>query len=137
MIVRYFIELEQEDGVWIVSIPDYPEIYTYGETIEHAKEMALDALKLMIVDDLKDGKSARKSRHKTGYAIHLPMDVSFPILIRWAREEQKLSLESLAEKIGMQYQNLQKLERLGSNPTLKTVDKIARALGIQIDMSVA
>jgi ribosome-binding protein aMBF1 (putative translation factor) len=102
--------------------------------LEHAKEMALDALKLMIADDLKDGISARKPIHKSGHAICLPMELSFPILIRWAREEQKLSLESLAEKIGMQYQNIQKLERLGSNPTLKTVSKIAQGLGIQIEM---
>jgi len=135
--ITYFVDIKEQDGDWIVEVPDYPEIITWGENLEHAKEMALEAITLAVTDDIKDGKSARKPDHKKGHAICLPMEVCFPILIRWAREEQKLSLESLAEKVGMQYQNLQRLERLGSNPTLKTVSKIARGLGIHIDMSIA
>jgi predicted RNase H-like HicB family nuclease len=38
----------QPDGVYDVQVPAFPEICTFGETREHAVEMARDAIKLVI-----------------------------------------------------------------------------------------
>lgn len=39
---------KEEDGFW-VSFPDFPECFTEGNDMEHAYEMAVDALGLAIV----------------------------------------------------------------------------------------
>jgi transcriptional regulator with XRE-family HTH domain len=49
--------------------------------------------------------------------------------IRSLRKGQKLTQTQLAEKMGIDYKDFQKLESgKGINPTLKTLDRLAKAL---------
>ncbi len=53
--------------------------------------------------------------------------------LRQAREEQGLTLEVLAEKSGVTRAMLEQIENEAVNPTLATVWKITRALGVELD----
>ncbi len=53
--------------------------------------------------------------------------------LRQAREEQGLTLEMLAEKSGVTLNMLGQIENEAVNPTLATVWKITRALGVELD----
>ena len=46
---------KEEDGFW-VSFPDFPECFTEGDNLEHAYEMAVDALGLAIVSRREEGQ---------------------------------------------------------------------------------
>ena len=46
---------KEEDGFW-VSFPDFPECFTDGDNLEHAYEMAVDALGLAIVSRREEGQ---------------------------------------------------------------------------------
>ncbi|MBN2583776.1 MAG: XRE family transcriptional regulator [Planctomycetes bacterium] len=52
-------------------------------------------------------------------------------IIRHIRKKLGLTIYGLSEKCGVSYVALSKLERNLGNPELKTLDKIARALGVQ------
>ncbi|NLX58585.1 MAG: helix-turn-helix transcriptional regulator [Phycisphaerae bacterium] len=52
-------------------------------------------------------------------------------IIRHIRKKLGLTIYGLSEKCGVSYVALSKLERNLGNPELKTLDRIARALGVQ------
>lgn len=54
--------------------------------------------------------------------------------IRRIRKEQKLSQEELADKAGIHRTYMGKIERGESNPPVHTVEKIAKALKVSLNM---
>ena len=48
MDMRYAVLLEPDDGAFQVIVPAFPEIHTFGETVEEALVMARDAIELSI-----------------------------------------------------------------------------------------
>lgn len=44
------------DGGYNVSVPALPEICTFGETLEEAREMARDAIQLVIAGKIEEGE---------------------------------------------------------------------------------
>ena len=56
--------------------------------------------------------------------------------IRELREKRKLTQIELAKLAGISNTYLSDIERGRVNPSLKTLDKLARALGIKIDWEI-
>lgn len=48
MDIRYAVVLEPDDDAFQVIVPAFPEIHTFGETVEAALAMARDAIELSI-----------------------------------------------------------------------------------------
>ncbi len=46
--LRYAVLLEPDEDVFRVIVPAFPEIHTFGESVEDALEMARDAIGLSI-----------------------------------------------------------------------------------------
>ncbi len=62
-----------------------------------------------------------------------PIDVHFARTLRALRKARGLTQESLAQRAGIDYKYLQKLESgKPSSPTLATLDKLARGLQISL-----
>lgn len=60
-------------------------------------------------------------------------EVTFGERVRAARIAAGLTQEEAAEKAGMRYQALAKIERGATdNPTLRTIRAIAKALGVSV-----
>lgn len=53
--------------------------------------------------------------------------------IRKARKERKMSQEELADRVGLHYTTISRIERGISNPPIQTINKIAKTL--RVDMS--
>ena len=56
------------------------------------------------------------------------------VLIRTARTESGLTQVQLAARIGISQAALAKLERPGSNPTVRTLERVLRAAGRRLQM---
>jgi transcriptional regulator with XRE-family HTH domain len=54
------------------------------------------------------------------------------LAIRWARQDAGLTQKELGQRAGISQQQVQKLENPDENPTLATLDKVARALGLTL-----
>ena len=52
--------------------------------------------------------------------------------IRKFRKEKKLSQEVLAERVGLHYTTISRIERGVSNPPVQTINKIAKALKVSL-----
>ncbi len=52
--------------------------------------------------------------------------------IRKARRDKKMSQEELADRVGLHYTTISRIERGISNPPVQTIDKISKALKVQL-----
>jgi transcriptional regulator with XRE-family HTH domain len=54
--------------------------------------------------------------------------------LRWARQALALSQEDLAKRIGVTRQQIALLESPDSNVTLRTLERVAHAMDLQLDI---
>ncbi len=52
---RYAVILEPDEDAFQVIVPAFPEIHTFGESVQDALEMARDAIELSITCRLDEG----------------------------------------------------------------------------------
>jgi len=127
------IKYNKTENVYEVSFPDVKGCYTYGNSLEEAKNFAKDALsgwlEVAFEENMKIPDPSRKSG-KDIYYISPELNVSFAILLRKERENKHLSQKQIAEKLYISYQAYQRFENpRKANPTLKTIAKVEKILG--------
>ena len=125
------IKFDKEDSVYLVSFPGLKGCHTYGETLDEALEMAREALTVYLESLFDRGLNlpeASKVKGRDVYLIEPDTSVQIPIMLREGRKEEGLSQEEVAARLKISYQAYQKLENPNKcNPTVKTLEKIARA----------
>ena len=131
------ITYSEEDNCWYVEAPGfYDGIMTDGTSLEHAKEMASEAVSGLIETYLEHNIpfSIPPVRNEPDYyAIPLEPGLSFALWLRNQRKTHNMSLAEVADKMGVKYQVYQKLENpRTANPTLKTLCKIERIFGDEL-----
>ena len=67
----------------------------------------------------------------------VPLHVAFGLAVRQIREARGISQETLGHETGLHRNHLGQIERAEVNPTLATIEIIARALSMQPDELVA
>lgn len=127
------IKYDKEDKAYLVEFPDLQGCVTYGESLSEAKVNAKEALSGYLASIFDRGfKIPVPSRPKGKNIHHISPEstVLVPILLRNVREELKLSQVDAAKRLKISYQSYQKLENPNkANPTLKTLEKVAKAFG--------
>jgi antitoxin HicB len=130
--MEYLAKLTTEEGRWLVEFPDCPGCQTFGETKAEALEMASEALEGWLEAHLEYGDSPpRPARHR-GLPIRVRQRLAVAIQIRWLREDLGLTQRELAGKTGVSQQQIAKLEKPSGNPTIGTLEAIARSSGAQL-----
>ncbi|MNY11477.1 Antitoxin HicB [compost metagenome] len=132
-------EPAEEGGYVVQGVGPISSVITEGDSLEEARSMAREALTGVMLSKLDHGEPIPRPPRAEGDDIHWiepdPVAVT-PILLRWAREDAKLSQGELASRLGVTYQAYQKLERSGANPSIKTLAKVARALGRNLHITL-
>jgi antitoxin HicB len=129
--MEYIAKLTTEDGRWLVGFPDCPGCQTFGETKEEALVMANEALEGWLEAHLEYGDAPpRPGRHR-GVPIRVRQRLAVAIQIRWLREDLGFTQRELATKAGVSQQQIAKLERPSGNPTIGTLEAIAKNAGAQ------
>ena len=130
-----------EDKSYLVEFPDLPGCLTEGDTLEEAKQNAKEALtgylSSVFERNLKiPDPSVLKG--KNIYGIEPEPEVTVPILLRKLRETKKLTQGDIAKVLGISYQAYQRLEKPGkSNPTLKTLERLAKVFNKDLRLEFA
>jgi len=73
MTVTLNVVYEDAGDGWVYAhVPELPEVHTQGETLDQARQMALDAIQLVL-----DERSARGDEPPvTGWAIVEPVEIA-------------------------------------------------------------
>jgi len=136
MITHYPAVISKEDDVWMVRFPDFEQISTFGESMEDAIQAAGEALNGCIETDFERGFDFPEPTIMQGcdiYQISLEMHLIIALELRKIRADR--SQIDIARELGISYQAYQRLEHPAkSNPTVKTLSKIARALGKKLEI---
>ena len=131
----YNCTIEKEEDMLIVQFPDMPNIQTFGYTEEEALAMAKEALEGCLEADISHGNEIPPPSYAEGYSVTVASHIALAIRIRELRGGQ--SQTNIAKKLGMSYQAYQRLENpRKANPTVKTLEKIARVYGRELNISL-
>lgn len=140
MTIAYPIRFEADgDAISAQGLPPFTGVITYGATMEEARFNAAEALTLEMQCRLDEGGDIPKPEVQEGPGIEMiepDAVVTVPLQLRWAREAAGLTQGDLAGRLGVSYQSVQKLERSGANPSIKTLSKVSRALGRRLTVAI-
>ena len=131
----YNCTIEKEEGMFIAQFPDMPSIQTFGNSEEEALAMAKEALEGCLESDISRGIPIPPPTFTGGYPVSVPSHIKLPLQLRELRGEQ--SQTDIARRLGLSYQAYQRLENpRKANPTIKTLEKIARVYGRELIISL-
>jgi predicted RNase H-like HicB family nuclease/DNA-binding XRE family transcriptional regulator len=135
--MQYVAKLTREAGRWLVDFPDCPGCQTFGNTKHEALAMAAEALEGWLETHLAYGDVPPRPRaRRGGVPIEVRAGLDVAIQLRWLRDELGLSQAALARRVGVSQQQIAKLERSTSNPTIGTLAALTGKLGSRVDINV-
>lgn len=130
--MEFYAKVRKEKGDYLVSFPDFPNINTYGDSLESALEAAGVALNGALESDFERGYALPEaSGHsgKRGYHV-VPVLPHIEIANALKKLRNGHTQSEIARKLGISYQAYQKLENpRRCNPTIKTLERIGEVMG--------
>jgi antitoxin HicB len=130
------ISFSKEDKSYLVEFPDLEGCLTEGATLDEALKNAKEALSGYLASIFERGyiiPKQMKAKGKDIYFIEPEPEVATPIMLRKIRDEKRLNQTEAAKKLGISYQAYQRLENpTKCNPTIKTLEKVARVFEKQL-----
>ena len=134
--LAYPAKIEKQDDGYLVTFPDLENVMTYGGTIEEALQNAEEALNGCIESDFERNFAVPASSSVSGeglFNIPVAPHIAVAVMLRSLRAGQ--SQTEVARQLNISYQVYQRLENpRKANPTIKTLEKIARVFGKRIEL---
>ena len=132
----YYAKIQNEDDVYIVTFPDFPNINTYGDNLDEAIKNAEEALNGSLESDFERGfKLTKPTKHKGSEYVKIYLYPHIEISYNLRRIRAKESQIDIANKLGISYQAYQRLENPRKcNPTVKTLEKIAKVFNKELEL---
>ena len=132
---------KDSEGYYIVTFPDWPNVNTFGHSLEEAKKMATEALTGALITDFERGfplpAPSKKLKGRRVVSIEPDINVSLAVYLRNLRKSKNLSQQGLADRLDISYQAYQRLEHpLKCNPTLNTIKKLSNVLGMRFKINL-
>ena len=133
MKIEYNAILTPDDGKIGVEFPDLPGCITFGNTVEHALEMAREALdgwlEVQMVRNMPVPEPGELEGDNT-YAVRPSASVAVPVWLRYQRERKSMTQTDVAKALGVSQAAYAKMEKVGSsNLRLSTIEKLERVFG--------
>ena len=137
--LRFPANIVPDVNGFVVSFPDIPEALTSGDTIEHAREMAADALATAMEFYFEDGRPVPlPSKAKRGqHLVELPASVSAKVLLLNEMIAQGVTQAELARRLHTRKQEVQRIVNLDHATKIDTIEAAFRALGKRLELTVA
>lgn len=135
--MRYHARLEREGRTWNAIFLDAPGCATCAPSRDRVVRAAREALEGWLEAHLVDGRAPpRPVASKKHHPVDVNPQLAVAVTLRWARQEAGLTQAELAARIGVSQQQIAKLERPGANPSIATLEKLAKALGVRLELEL-
>ena len=136
--MEYLARLRTEGTRTLVDFPDCPGCQTFGKNRPEALRRAREALEgwleaHLVMGAVPSRPTPRRSGSRTALIPISPI-LAVRLELRWARQGLGLSQEDLAKRIGVTRQQIALLESPDSNVTLRTLERVARAMDLRLDI---
>jgi len=135
--LHYPAIIKKTAGSYLVSFVDFESINTFGATLEQALANAEDALNGCLESDFERGFTIPAPSEKRGRTVHpIPVRPHIAVAIMLRKMRAGHSQQEIARRLNISFQVYQRLENpRKANPTIKTLEKIARAYGKHVALS--
>jgi transcriptional regulator with XRE-family HTH domain/predicted RNase H-like HicB family nuclease len=137
--MRYPAVVTKEGKNVLADFPTCPGCHTFappGRDIEHEAKEALELwLESHLQERMLPPRPPRTFKARKGTLLWVPVEpkLGVKLELRWMREDLGLTQAELAELAGVSQPAIAQLESPDSNPTINTLNRVARAMGAQID----
>lgn len=141
--MRYPATVTPEDDAFVVLFPACPGCQTQVDAEDELLPMAQEALEGWLEATMAVGdappvppRTARAPKGRKLVWVEVPPKLAVKIELRWARHQARLTQAQLARRAHVSQQQIAQLESPDSNPTLDTLEKVARALGAKLQLTL-
>lgn len=138
--MHYVAYISREGRHTLAEFPDCPGCQTFSDG-EDLAVLAREALEGWLEAHLVDGQiPPRPVEHRVApkgtsmTRVPVRPGLAAALEIRWARCDAGLSQSALGKLAGVSQQQIAKLENPDENPSLETLEKVARALGLAVNV---
>ena len=135
--LKYPFNIEPGDSHgFIAQFVDIEEAFTCGETIEECLHNAEEVLTAMLEIRLENNEPIPlPSNQNSKYKVAPSVAVQAALLIRIAKDETRKNTSDLARAMAVTWPVADKLTNPRHFPSLRQLDKAARALGKRLTVS--
>ncbi len=141
--MHYVAVLKKEGRNTLIEFPTCPGCQTYAAPGENVLETAREALEGWLEAQLVQGnappapKRVRASTRRKLLEVDVTAKLAVKLAIRWARLRAGLTQADLAKRAGLTQPMIARLEHPDWNPTIETLEKVAKALGARLEVELA
>jgi antitoxin HicB len=128
-----------EEGGYVITFPDIPEIVTQAETPEEGLDMALDALELALSGYMKRREAIPAPQHHQGaqmVRITLPVMAGAKVALYELLRSRNKRKADLARGLGRQPSEIDRLLSLRHKSRMDEIEAAFRALGATLEIKV-
>ena len=137
--ISYRVHLKPDDnGTFLVTSPDFPELTTFGETREEALSYALGAFEEAIEGRISDRqKIPAPSKGKTkDIRVTLPVQASVKVLLYQSMWEHGIRKSELARRMSIHKQEVDRILDLNHATNLAKIEHAFEVLGKKLLIDV-
>ena len=132
--LAYAIELEEDDGAFLVTSPDFPELATFGDDREEAIARAADALEEAIAARIHDRDDIPAPSPGNTCAT-LPPLTAAKVLLYQGMREQGIGKAELARRLGWHLPQVDRVLDVEHHSRLDQMDAALSAIGWRLEVS--
>jgi predicted RNase H-like HicB family nuclease/DNA-binding XRE family transcriptional regulator len=141
--MQYAAYISREGKHVLAEFPDCPGCQTFADSGDELATAAQEALEGWLEAHLVDGQvpprpAARTSAPKGRKLARIDVrpGLAAALEIRWARDAAGWTQAALGRRAGVSQQQIAKLENPDENPTLETLEKVVKALGLRVSLDL-
>lgn len=136
----YYCDLnsDPDSGGFVVTFPAVPGVVTEGDTKDEALFNAWEALNGVLESMVSHGMPLPEE-NADGSEGRIAINVEPHIISAWELRKLRgdLPQSEIAKRLGLSYQAYQRLENPSKgNPTIKTLEKVAKVFGKRLVISM-
>lgn len=134
----YYCKITPDGDGFMVEFPDMPNVLTHGDTVDEALKNAHEAINGVLESEVTHGYTLQESKIGPGDGLHaIEVEPHIDIALQLRSLRGNAPQKAVAAKLGLSYQAYQRLEnpRKG-NPTIKTLERLARAHGKRLQVTI-
>ena len=130
---------DEQDGGYVVTCRDIPEIVTQGATLKDALEAAEGALEAAIEARMEDGLDIPlPSRQKKGERLaDLPISAAMKAALYQTMREQGVSKSDLARRMALNEKEARRMLDPRHSTKVPTLERALRVLGKRVELVVS
>ena len=134
----YELTLQMDEGTWLVTSPQFPELATFGETQDAAYRHGLDAIEEAIAARIADGEDIPLPLAEAGkgFVVELPGIVYLKSALYMIMREAGMSRADLMRKLDWHREQVDRLFRLDHNSKLDALEQAFKAVGTPLRYDV-